>query len=387
MSLANALSGIRVIDFTQIASGPTCTLMLADLGADVIKVEPPSGDVARTFGPPWIDGVGATFLALNRNKRGVVLDLKVAGDVARAHQLVRDADVVVENFRPGVMARLGLGYEAMQSDNPRLVYCSISAYGQKGSWRGRAGVDGVLQAITGLMSLAGEAGSGPIKVQAPILDVVTGFLAASAVQAALHDRARTGRGQWVDLSMLASSLMLQQTALAGYLLSGDLPVKCGSAAPYAAPNESFATRDGWIMIAAYQPDRWRKLCETLGAPALADDARFARLPDRIANRAALVAALEVILRTRDTADWIAVLEAADVLCAPIAEYDSVVALEPVVDNALLVDVPHATRGSIRTVGCGLGGRAADLPVRYGAPRLGEHNAELFGAASALAEAA
>jgi crotonobetainyl-CoA:carnitine CoA-transferase CaiB-like acyl-CoA transferase len=387
MSLANALSGIRLVDFTQVASGPTCTLMLADLGADVIKIEPPSGDTARSFGPPWIDGVGATFLALNRNKRGVVLDLKNPRDVVRAQELIRNADVVVENFRPGVMARLGLGCEAMQRDNPRLVYCSISAYGQNGSWRERAGVDGVVQAITGLMSLAGEADSGPIKVQAPIVDVVTGFLAAAAVQAALHDRARTGRGQWVDVSMLASSLMLQQTALASYLLSGDLPVKCGSAAPYAAPNESFATRDGSIMIAAYQPDRWRKLCEVLGVPALADDPRFARLPDRIANRTALVAALEAVLRTRDTNEWIAMLEAADVLCAPIATYDAVVELPPVQENGLLVDVPHPTRGSIRTVGCGLAGDATGSSVRYAAPRLGEHNDEIFAAEVPQQEAA
>lgn len=378
MGLDTALKGIKVIDFTQIASGPACTLMLADMGADVIKIEPPTGDVARTLGPPWIDGVGAVYLALNRNKRGVVLDLKSPKDVQLAQDLIRDADVVVENFRPGVMARLGLGYDVLSVTNPELVYCSISAYGQLGPWKGRAGVDGVLQAATGLMSLAGEEDSGPIKVQAPILDLVTGFLAASAVQAALLDRVRTGRGQMVDVSMLSSSLMLQQTALAGYLASGDLPVRCGSAAPYAAPNEGFPTKDGWIMIAAYQQDRWRGLCQALEIPALADDERFAVLTDRIKNRKLLVQELSKVLTTRTTGEWVAHLEAVDVLCAPIAEYDQVVQMEQVAATGLLIDVPHPTRGHLRYVGCGMLGNPSAAPVRYSPPALGEHNEEIFG---------
>lgn len=376
MGLANALQGVKVVDFTQIASGPTCTLMLADMGADVVKVEPPSGDTARTFGPPWIDGVGAVFLALNRNKRGVMLDLKQAADVERARALIRSADVVVENFRPGVMERLGLGYEALRASNPQLVYCSISAYGQSGDWRGRAGVDGVIQAVSGLMSLAGESDSGPIKVQAPILDVVTGFLACSAVQAALLERAHTGRGQWLDVSMFASSLMLQQTAIAAYLFSGDLPVKSGSAAPYAAPNEAFPTRDGWVMIAAYQQERWRTLCEVLELPGLADDARFAELADRVANRRALVQVLGEALRRRTTREWVALLESADVLCAPIAEYDEVLGLPPVAQGQLLIDMPHATRGSLKVVGCGFAG-AHDGAAPRPAPALGEHNDEVL----------
>jgi crotonobetainyl-CoA:carnitine CoA-transferase CaiB-like acyl-CoA transferase len=376
MGLANALEGLKVVDFTQVASGPTCTLMLADMGADVVKVEPPTGDTARSLGPPWIDGVGAVFLALNRNKRGVVLDLKNPGDLERARSLVRSADVVVENFRPGVMERLGLGYEAMSAKHPGLVYCSISAYGQRGDWRGRAGVDGVIQAVSGLMSLAGESGSGPIKVQAPIVDVVTGFLACSAVQAALLERKRTGRGQWLDVSMFASSLMLQQTAIAAYLFSGDLPVKSGSAAPYAAPNEAFPTRDGWLMIAAYQPDRWRTLCEVLERPELAAETRFARLADRVANRQALVQVLGEALSRRTTAEWLARLEAADVLCAPIADYDEVTGLPPVEQAGLLIDMPHPTRGSLKVVGCGFAG-APDGAATRPAPALGEHNDEIF----------
>ncbi|MGE4242967.1 CaiB/BaiF CoA transferase family protein [Ramlibacter sp.] len=379
---ATPLAGLRVVDFTQIASGPVCTLVLADLGADVIKIEPPTGDTSRTLGPPWIDGVSTIYLALNRNKRGIVLDLKKPDDVERARRLVADADVLVENFRPGVMDRLGLGWKQANEMNPRLVYCSISAYGQEGPWRHRAGVDGVLQAVSGLMSLAGEEGGGPIKVSVPILDIVTGFLASSAVQAALLARNATGLGRHVDISMLASSLMLQQTAIAGYFASGELPAKTGSAAPYAAPNEAFPTRDGWIMIAAYQQDRWRKLCDALRRSELVDDTRFAALADRVANRPALVAELAATLKNDTTTAWVERLEAADVLCAPIADYASVAGLEQARHNGIFVDVPHPTRGTIRQVGCNLGARGADVPVRYAAPSLGEHNAAIFGGSRA-----
>ncbi|MGE4238928.1 CaiB/BaiF CoA transferase family protein [Ramlibacter sp.] len=374
--LDKALEGIRVIDFSQIGSGPTCTVMLADLGADVIKVEAASGDIARPLGPPYVDGDGMLFLALNRNKRGVSVNLKDPADRDRMLKLCEDADVVAENFRPGVMERLGFGYEALSKRNPRLVYCSISGYGQKGAWRERGGMDGVVQALSGLMAITGEDGGVPIKVQVPIVDIVTGFLAANAVQAALHDRNRTGKGQHIDTSMMACALMLQQTAFAGYVTNGEVPVRSGSAAPYAAPNEAFPTGDGWIMIIAYQDERWRALVELLDAPQLAEDPRFATMDQRIANRPAMVEAVAQRLRRNTTAHWLEVLGAGDVLCAPIATYAETAKMPPVADSGMIIDVPHPTRGTIRQVGCALTLPAA--PARRGAPGIGEHNDEVFG---------
>jgi len=374
--LDKALDGIRIVDFTQIASGPTCTLILADLGADVIKIESPAGDVARRLGPPWIDDVGVFFLALNRNKKGVAVDLKDPVQRERVRRLIQNSDVLVENFRPGVMQRLGLDYETLSRGHSRLVYCSISGYGQTGDWGSRGGVDGVIQALSGIMATTGEEGGAPVKVQVPIVDIVTGFLAANAVQAALHDRRRTGLGQYLDVSMLASALMLQQTAFAGYLSSGDLPRRCGSAAPYAAPNEAFPTADGWIMIVAYHQERWAVLCDLLGRPHLVQDSRFVTLADRVKNRSSMFEALADVLRTRKTAEWLHILEAADVLCAPIAGYAETVALPPTLQSGLLVDVPHPTVGSMRQIGCALSLPAQ--PVKRGAPAIGEHTAEVLG---------
>lgn len=377
--LDKALEGIRVVDFTQIASGPTCTLMLADLGADVIKIESAAGDVARTLGPPWIDGTGVFFMALNRNKRGITADLKDPVQRLQIMELIADADVVVENFRPGVMKRLGLDHEALAATHPRLVYCSISGYGQTGPWKSRGGVDGVVQALSGLMGVTGEEGGGPVKVQVPMVDIVTGFLAANAVQAALHERHRTGRGQHVDVSMLSSALMIQQTAFASYFVDQEQPRRQGSAAPYAAPNEAFPTADGWIMIVAYHQDRWELVCRLLGLGHLVEDERFLTLALRVQNRPAMFEALSAKLRERTTAQWLPVLEASDVLCAPIATYAQAVALPPIVHSGLLVDVPHPTRGRLKQVGCGLTSSAATpWPVRRGPPGIGEHNDEVLG---------
>lgn len=369
--LQGALSGLRVIDFTQIAAGPLCTMLLADLGADVVKVEPPDGDLGRRLGPPFIEGQGGVFLALNRNKRGVVLDLKTEAGRRQAHALVADADILVESFRPGVAERLGIGFAAMRALNPRLLYCSISAYGQQGPWSGKPGVDGVLQAVSGLMSITGNAGEPPSKLQAPVVDMVTGYQAAIAVLAALHQRAAGTLPGQLDVSLFAGSLMLQQVPLSGYLSGGELPVRCGSGAPYATPNEAYATADGHMLVAAYQEPRWQRLCQAIGAPGLAEDPRFARLPQRMAHRAALTAALEGILTGRPTAHWLAVLEAADILCAPVADYAALRHLPPLA--GLLAET-----GSLRMPGFAIGGPA--LPIRLAPPRLGEHDALLNSAA-------
>lgn len=368
--LANTMKAVRVIDFTQIAAGPLCTMLLADMGADVIKVEPPSGDIGRTLGPPFIGGESAVFLALNRNKRSLVLDLKTEKGRQTAEALVATSDILIESFRPGVADRLGIGYQRMKARFPDLIYCSISAYGQDGPWSKKPGVDGVLQAITGLMSITGSDGEPPSKVQAPVVDMVTGYHAAIAILAALNLRTAGTIAEHIDVNLYASALMLQQVPLLGYLTTKELPKRCGSGAPYATPNEAYATSDGHILIAAYQPEHWHKFCSAIERPDLRDDPRFASLADRMTNRATLTEELGRVLARRKSEEWMGLLEPAGIICAPVATYQDVSASPQL--NGLLTHMHHADAGEIIAPGFAIGGPS--MPPRLPPPRLGEHDA-------------
>jgi crotonobetainyl-CoA:carnitine CoA-transferase CaiB-like acyl-CoA transferase len=375
--LRNALDGLTVVDFTQIGAGPTCTMLMADMGARVIKVESPEGELGRGLGPGWIGDDSALFHAFNRNKLGVALNLKTPQGVAVARRLIADADVVVESMRPGVMARLGLGFEALASQHPRLVYCSISAYGQTGPYADRAGVDGIVQADSGLMSLIGTATSEPCKVQAPVVDVMTGYVAAMAVLAKLAQRARDGRGGQLDVNLLNCALTLQQSSITSFLADGELPVRAGSAAPYAAPNQAFETRDGWLMIAAYMPDRWKRLCEVLGLQQLGVDPRFASSPTRVAHRHELVELLTAVLKRRTTDEWLAVLRAADILCARVGTYEDVLRHPQVVANGMLAEAEHPLHGRVRMPGFPVDSAQANAQGHRPAPACGQHTRQVL----------
>ncbi|MFD1951547.1 CaiB/BaiF CoA transferase family protein [Sphingomonas arantia] len=369
--LTGTLDGIRVVDFSQIAAGPLCTMLLADMGADVIKVEPPSGDVGRSLGPPFANGESTLFMSLNRNKRSVVINLKSEDGRAEAIRLIETADVLVESFRPGVADRLGIGHDVICALFPNIVYCSISAYGQTGPWSDRPGVDGVLQAVTGLMSITGGENDPPSKVQAPVIDMVTGFQATIAVLAALRQRDHGAALGHLDVSLFASSLMLQQIPLAGYLTTGEPPKRCGSGAPYATPNEAYKTADGHILIAAYQPERWHRFCASVGVPDLATDPLYAELPARMANRQRLTVLLDGILSRRPTAEWLSVLEANDVICAPVSDYAGVRDSPQIDAVRTLVTCIHPIAGDVVMPGFAIGGTA--IPPRYSSPTLGEHD--------------
>lgn len=343
------LKGIRVIDFTQVAAGPTCTMMLADRGADVIKVEAPTGDLGRQLGPPWQNGESVIFMALNRNKRSIVLDLKTPQGVETAKQLIAQSDILVESFRPGVMDRLGLGYDVARQLKSGLIYCSISAYGQHGASNDKPGVDGIVQAVSGLMSVCGFPSGEPSKVQAPVIDMTTGFLATIAVQDALLHRASTGEGQWLDVSMFASSIQLQQVSLASYLSTKEVPVPCGSGAPYSAPNEAYPTRDGWIMVAAYHPQRWQAFCSLLGLDALIEDARFKSSTERVMNRQQLAELISPVMRARTTHEWISMLERADIICAPVANYADVTESALFSEGQFTTRFDHADAGELEVI--------------------------------------
>ncbi|AMR80979.1 CaiB/BaiF CoA transferase family protein [Cupriavidus nantongensis] len=370
--LRDALDGLTVIDFTQIGAGPTCTMLLADMGARVIKVEPPGGELGRGLGPGWLGDDSALFHGFNRNKLGVALDLKSADGVAVARRMIASADIVVESMRPGVMERLGLGHARLAQAHPALIYCSISAYGQQGPYAHRAGVDGIMQADSGLMSLIGLPDSEPCKVQAPVVDVMTGYVACMGVLAKLAQRARDGLGGHLDVNLLNAALALQQSSITSYCADGKLPERVGSAAPYSAPNQAFRTADGWVMVAAYMPERWRRLCEVLGRRELADDPRFATSPLRVANRAAMVEALTSEFVKRPTDAWLAVLKDADILCARVATYEDVMAHPQVAANHMLQRVRHDTLGEIRMPGFPINSAQENALPAQPAPACGQH---------------
>ncbi|WKZ83162.1 MAG: CoA transferase [Acidimicrobiia bacterium] len=355
------LEGIVVLDLSQGAAGPTCAMHLGDMGAEIIKVEPPGGEWGRGLGPPFLDGVAASFLGMNRNKRGVVVDLKEPGGAEVLLRLAEGCDVVIESFRPGVADRLGIGYEAMSARNPRLVYAAISAFGQSGPWRDRPGVDGVAQAMSGIMSVTGTADGPPVKVGVPAADMAGGAFTSQALLAALVARGRTGVGQRVDVSLLDSLLAFQVVPLSMFFAEGVPPRRLGSAAPYAAPNEAYPTKDGFIMVAAYTPTRWPALCGAIGMPELATDPRFDDNAKRVVARRDLAEVLEPVFRTRTTKEWIEILDAADILCGPLLSYPELMAEEHVATGEAVVAVEHPVVGTVHST---------TAPGRFSATRPG-----------------
>jgi crotonobetainyl-CoA:carnitine CoA-transferase CaiB-like acyl-CoA transferase len=329
-----ALSGIRVVCFGMGGAAPLGTAVLADFGADVIKVEPPGGDWSRTT-----PGLGTR--EFNRNKRGIAVDLKSDKGKAIAWKLLETADVVMESFRPGVIDRLGFGYEAVKAVKPDIVYCSVSAYGQTGPWRERPGVDGIIQAIAGIMSVVGDddVNDDPIKVSFPVVDMTAGLLSAQGILVALLARDRHGIGQHVDLSLLEAALVIQKSSITRYMSSKELPPRTGSRAPYATPNEAFRTKDGFMMMAAYNVPRWHALCHhVLQRPELESDPRFATRQIRQKYYKELKAIIEEVFVTRTTAEWLDLCEKHDLMCAPINNYVDVVAHEQVVAREALTEL-------------------------------------------------
>ncbi len=372
-----ALEGVRVLDLSQGAAGPIAGMMLGEYGATVVKVDPPGGEWGRGLGPPFIEGQAAAYCGMNRGKRSLVVNLKHPDGPAVVRELAQRCDVLLESFRPGVLDRLGVGYAALSADHPTLVYCAITAFGQDGPWRDKPGVDGIVQAMSGIMSVTGERDGGPVKVGVPAADTLAGVLAAQGVLLALLARARSGRGQRVDVSLFDAMLMFQTVPWSMFLASGESPGRQGSAAPYAAPNEAYPTADGHIMIAAYWPDRWRRLLAVLELEALAADPRFATVADRVAHRAELGEQLAGRLRTRTTAAWLAALEAEDIVCAPILDYAALAQHPEVMTPERFPAVTHPVLGPMP--GVGMPARLSATPAAPGAaaPLAGEQTTEIL----------
>lgn len=398
MNTPTALDHLRVLDLTRVLAGPWCTQLLADLGAEVIKVERPGGgDDTRAWGPPYLtDAHGrdtseaAYYLAANRGKRSVTIDIASA----RGQQLLRDlaakCDVVVENYKVGQLAKYGLDYATLSAANPRLVYCSITGFGQDGPYRDRAGYDFIIQGMGGFMSITGERdnlpGGGPQKAGVAVSDLMTGMYASVAILAALAQREKTGRGQHIDMALLDTVLAMLANMNMNYLTTGKAPARQGNAHQNIVPYQVFAARDGHVIVAVGNDSQYAKFCAVAGRPDLATDPRFARNADRVRNRAVLVPLLEAIVRERPMAFWADELEAAGVPCGPINSIAQAMADPQIVARGMRVELPHPTAQKVPLVASPIvldGKRAvSDLPP----PLLGEHTRSVLGELLGLADA-
>jgi len=373
------LAGLKVIELAHIMAGPVCGLMLADMGADVVKVEKvPGGDDSRRFVPPDIDGEPAAYMMMNRNKRGIAVDLKSEGGKAVLRRLLSTADVVIENYRRGTMERFGLGYETLKRDNPGLIYCEISGFGRTGPYAERGGFDLIAQGMSGLMSITGEApGRPPVKVGAPITDITAGILGAMGVAAAYAHRLRTGEGQRVDTSLFEAGIVHTYWQSAIAFATSISPGPMGSAHPLNAPYQAFRTEDGWINIGAANQVNWLRLLEVLEAADLADDPRFAGNAQRMSHLDELTEALGKYFARRTTADWLERLEAARVPAGPVLSIGEMHADPQTLARDMVLAVDHSRVGPVQTLG---------LPVKFsetagrivrGAPVLGQHTREVL----------
>lgn len=375
---AGPLKDLMVLDLSRILSGPFATMTLADLGADVIKIEQPGqGDDTRQWGPPFQGDEAAYFLAVNRNKRSLAVDLKSPEGLDVVRELARRADIVVENFRPGTAARLGLGYEELSRDNPGLVYASISGYGQTGPDALRPGYDAIAQARSGIMSVTGEADGPPVRVGVSSADLVAGMWATIGVLAALHEKQRTGNGQWVDISLLDGSVSWLTYVSSGYFASGEIPKRYGSAHPTIAPYQAFATADGFVMVAVGNDGLWRRFAEALGDEELAADPRYASNPSRVAHRDTLIPRIEALMRTRTTEDWVQTLDEAGVPVGPIQTVDQALADPQVLARGMVAELEHPTAGPMKVVGCPVRLTRTPASIRTAPPVLGQDTDEVL----------
>src|SRR6266704_6324769 len=369
------LDGIRILDLSRVIAGPYCATLMADLGADVVKVERPGrGDDLRAWRG---DGMSATFAAINRNKRGIAVGLQLREGARLAFELARRADVVVENFLPGVADRLGLGYQAVSAANPSVVYASVTGFGQTGPHARRAGYNTIAQGMSGIMALTGTPGSPPTKVGGSVADLAAGFLAFGAVNAALVHRLRTGQGQHLDVSLLASTLALLPDPVAHYFDSGKRPPRVGNRNPYLTPAEAFRTKDGWVQVVVMNPDQYARFSRALGDESLASDPKLATNDSRVAHHDEFKARVERALARETTTRWVARFEVEQVAAGPIYEFDEVFEDPQVKHLGLVAEVEQPGYGLARMLAYPVRASATPGAIRRPAPRLGEHTAEVL----------
>ncbi|MEM7177678.1 MAG: CoA transferase [Pseudomonadota bacterium] len=376
--MSGPLAGLRVIEMAHIMAGPCCGMMLADMGADVIKVERPTGDDTRRMLPPDIEGESAAYMMMNRNKRGIALDLKQDAARCALKRLLDDADVVIENYRHDTMAKLGLDYETLRQTNPGLIYVSISGFGRSGPYAHRGGFDLIAQGMSGLMSTTGEApGRPPVKVAAPVSDITAGYLGAMGVCAALHHRNQTGQGQMVDTSLYEAAISLTYWQSAITFATGLSPEPIGSAHPLNAPYQAFQTADGWINLGAANQANWERLISLIDAGHLGEDPRFRRNSERIVNREALAEELNVIFREHPSAHWLEILEAGGFPAGPVSTIDEMHRDPHTRARDMVPTVEHPIAGPVQCIGLPIKFSETPGGVDTPAPLLGQHGAEVL----------
>lgn len=372
------LAGMKVLELAQIMAGPTCGTLLADMGADVIKVEKiPGGDDSRRYAEPQINGESAAFMMLNRNKRSIALNLKTEGGREVLRRLVKDADVLFENYRKGTMDKLGVGFEELRKINPALVWCSISGYGQTGPYAERGGFDLIAQGVSGIMSITGEPGGPPVKSGPPVTDINAGLLATIGIVSAYVHRLKTGEGQFVDTSLMEAGIQQTFWQSAIYFATGVSPKPTGSAHVLAAPYQAFPTADGWINIGGANQANWERIATLVGAPELIEDERFKTNSNRMANREELARLLGDHLKQRTTAEWLKDLDAAGIPAGPINDIAAMAADPQTLAREMVVELDHPKAGKTKALG---------LPIKFSetpgkivspAPMLGQHTREVL----------
>jgi len=371
------LQGIRVLDLSRVLAGPYCTMVLGDLGAEVIKVEPPEGDETRGWGPPFAGGESAYYLCVNRNKRDMVINLKTDEGKTILRELALQSDVLVENFRPGTLEKFGLDFATLHALNPKLIYCSVTGFGQTGSMKDKPGYDFMIQASGGLMSITGEPDGEPMKTGVAVVDLFAGQNAIIAILAALQARTLTGEGQHLDIALFDSQLGWLANVASNYLISGKLPKRYGNAHANIVPYQSFQASDGWFAIAVGNDRQFARLCELLGKPELAANEKFASNSARVQNREEVIFILASIFKTASVAEWLGKLDEAEIPCGPINNFEQVFSMPQVKERGMLVQMEHPTIGTLPLVGSPLKMGATPVEYRLPPPLMGEHTEEIL----------
>lgn len=373
----NPLGGLRVLDFTRALAGPYCTQLLAEMGAEVIKVETGEGDDARYLGPPFLKGESALFLCSNQNKKGITVNFDSKKGVNIIYDLVKNADIVVENFRPGVMSKFGFDYEKLKSIKPKIIYCSITAWGKDGPYKNKPGVDSIMQAMSGLSMISGDEGGPPIRIGTPIIDIATGVYAALAIVSAAMMRDKRGIGQYIELSLLNVALMLQLPKMQEYFMTNRVPERTGLYSSFGAIGGYFKTKTGYVSLSIINDKYWKILCDTIGMPLLANDKRFKNNKNRIINKQSLYELLDEVLTKKTSKEWKKIFDRKGLLSGLIYDYKELFNDENIKMATLVSKANHTKCGKISVLKCPIKMGRCRTVKKVGAPVLGEHTTEIL----------
>lgn len=377
MFLSGALSGIKILDLSRVLAGPYCTMILGDLGAEVIKVESPHGDDTRKWGPPFKNDVSAYYLCANRNKKSITINLKSEEGIAQIKELVKEADVVINNFKVGTMERFGIDYETLSKINEKIIYCSITGFGETGPYKQMPGYDFIIQAMSGLMSITGTEESGPQKVGVAIVDVLTGLYSTIGIQAALVERTRSGKGQKIDMSLYDSAVSTLINIGSNYLMSGKIPTLLGNAHANIVPYQTFVTKDGEMVIAVGNDSQFKNLCKLIDQPELAEDSRFNTNPNRVKHRQELVPILQRAFLDHNTSYWKELCDQNNIPCGPIQNLEEVYNDPQLNERNMFIESDHPTAGIVHMIGSPLKLSRTPVTYRHHPPNVGEHNQEIL----------